>query len=93
LAWPKKNYIYLAYSILLFKKFTTVNPNNINLNDVDRERHSKILETDLQLHVKVIAFKLVILYSESNILEVANSDVVADDRGGCAHWHGAAFGL
>ena len=51
-----------------------------NLNDEDLKRHSKILESDLQSHVKVIAFKLAIMYSESNILEVVNSDVAADDN-------------
>jgi len=58
------------------KKFTTANPTN----DEDLERHAKILESDLQSHVKVIAFKLAIMYSESNILEVVNSDVAADDN-------------
>ena len=62
------------------KKFTTANPTNMNLNDEDLERHAKILESDLQSHVKVIAFKLAIMYSESNILEVVNSDVAADDN-------------
>ena len=52
----------------------------MNLNDEDLEKHAKILESDLQSHVKVIAFKLAIMYSESNILEVVNSDVAADDN-------------
>jgi hypothetical protein len=62
------------------KKLTTANRTNMNLYDEDRKRHAKILETDLQSHVKVIAFKLAILYSESNMLEVVNSEVVADDN-------------
>lgn len=62
------------------KEFTTANPSNMNLNDEDLERHAKILESDLQSHVKVTAFKLIIMYSESNILEVVNSDVAADDN-------------
>lgn len=58
------------------KKFSTT-PNNINVKD--GERHEKILESDLQWHAKVLAFKLGVMYSESNILVMVNSDDVAID--------------
>ncbi len=45
----------------------------------DQERHSKISESDLQWHAKVLAFKLGIMYSESSILVMVNSVDVAND--------------
>jgi hypothetical protein len=51
----------------------------MNLKNGDRERHAKILESDLQLNAKLIAFRLGVMYSESNILVMVNSDDVADD--------------
>ena len=49
------------------------------MNVKEGERHTKILESDLQWHAKVIAFKLAIMYSESNILLMVNPDDVAND--------------
>jgi len=51
----------------------------MNVKNGDRERHAKILESDLQLNAKLIAFRLGVMYSESNILVMVNSDDVADD--------------
>ena len=48
-------------------------------NVKEGERHTKILESDLQWHAKIIAFKLAIMYSESNILLMVNPDEVAND--------------
>jgi hypothetical protein len=42
-------------------------------------KDTKILESDLRWHAKVIAFKLAIMYSESSILQMANPDDVAND--------------
>ena len=42
-------------------------------------KDTKILESDLRWHAKVIAFKLAIMYSESNILLMVNPDDVAND--------------
>ncbi len=61
------------------KKATTANSTNMNLKNGDRERHAKILESDLQFHAKLIAFRLGVMYSESNILLMVNSDDVDDD--------------
>lgn len=61
------------------EKSTTANPTNMNLKNGDRERHVKILESDLQLNAKLIAFRLGVMYSEPNILVMVNSDDVADD--------------
>jgi len=61
------------------KKSTTANSTNMNLKNGDRERHAKILESDLQFHAKLIAFRLGVMYSESNILLMVNSDDVDDD--------------
>ena len=61
------------------KKSTTANSTNMNLKNGDRERHAKILESDLQFHAKLIAFRLGVRYSESNILLMVNSDDVDDD--------------
>lgn len=59
------------------KKSTTANSTNMNLKNGDRERHAEILESDLQFHAKLIAFR--VTYSESNILLMVNSDDVDDD--------------
>jgi hypothetical protein len=56
----------------VFKKSTTMNVK-------EGERHTKVLESDLQWHAKVIAFKLAIMYSESNILQMVNPDDAAND--------------
>jgi len=61
------------------KKSTTRNSTEMNLKIGDRERHAKILESDLQFHAKIIAFRLGVMYSESNILVMVNSDDVDDD--------------
>jgi hypothetical protein len=61
------------------KKSITANPTNIILKNGDLERHVKILESDLQWRAKLIAFKLGVMYSESNILVMVNLDDVADD--------------
>jgi hypothetical protein len=42
-------------------------------------RVAKLLESELQLHAKILAFKLGVICSESNILARANSDGLADD--------------
>jgi len=57
----------------------TANATDMNPKKADREKHAKILESDLQLHAKLIAFKLGMMYSQSNILVMVNSDDVADD--------------
>jgi hypothetical protein len=56
----------------VFKKSTTMNVK-------EGERHTKVLESDLQWHVKVIAFKLAIMYSESNLLQMVNPDDAVND--------------
>jgi hypothetical protein len=61
------------------KKSTTANSTNMTLKNGDRERHAKILESDLQFHAKLIAVRLGVMYSESNILLMVNSDAVDDD--------------
>jgi hypothetical protein len=61
------------------KKSITANPTNMNLKNGDLERHAKILESDLQWRAKLMAFKLGVMYSESNILVMVNLDDVADD--------------
>ena len=61
----------------LVKNSTTATSATTNLKD--GERHTKILESDLQWHAKIIAFKLAIMYSESNILLMVNADDVAND--------------
>jgi hypothetical protein len=45
----------------------------------DEGRLAKILESDLQWHAKVTAFKLAIMYSQSNILMTVNSEDVVND--------------
>jgi hypothetical protein len=45
----------------------------------DEGRLTKILESDLQWHAKVAAFKLAIMYSQSNILMIVNSEDVVND--------------
>jgi hypothetical protein len=42
-------------------------------------KYTKILESDLRWHAKIIAFKLAIMYSESNILQMVNPDDAAND--------------
>jgi hypothetical protein len=59
------------------KKSTTGTPTPMNVKEA--ERHTKILQSDLQWHAKVIAFKLAIMYSESNILQMVNPDDAAND--------------
>lgn len=49
------------------------------MNVKEGERHTKILESDLRWHAKVIAFRLAIMYSESNILQIVNPDDAAND--------------
>lgn len=61
------------------KKSTTANSTNMKLKNGDLERHAKILESDLQLYAKLIAFRLGVMYSESNILVMVNSDDVTND--------------
>ncbi|MFY9797958.1 MAG: hypothetical protein WAJ93_19890 [Candidatus Nitrosopolaris sp.] len=57
-------------------KYETVTGNN----DIkDGERLAKILESDLQWHAKLAAFKLGIMYNQSNILVTVNSDDIAND--------------
>lgn len=58
------------------KKYTA-STSNINVKDV--ERYAKILESDLNWHAKVVAFKLGIMYTESNILAMVNSDDITND--------------
>ncbi|MFZ0513261.1 MAG: hypothetical protein WAM14_16750 [Candidatus Nitrosopolaris sp.] len=65
------------HRINTIKKSTAAPPTNMNVKD--GERHAKILESDLQWHAKVIAFKLGVMYSESNILVMVNSDDVVND--------------
>jgi hypothetical protein len=45
----------------------------------DEGRLAKILESDLQWHAKVAAFKLAIMYSQSNILMTVNSEDIVND--------------
>ena len=66
-----------------FKK-SAASPANTNLKNGDRERHAKILESDLQLHAKIIALNLGVMYSESNILARANSDGDVNDSSSVA---------
>jgi len=42
-------------------------------------RLAKILESDLQWHVKVAAFKLAVMYSQANILTTVNSEEIVND--------------
>ncbi len=44
------------------------------------ERHIKLLESDLQWQAKLMAFKLGLIYTESNILSMANSEGRATDN-------------
>jgi hypothetical protein len=64
------------HRIDIIKKLATPSTSS---NVKDGERHSKILESDLQWHAKVLAFKLGIMYSESSILVMVNSDDVVND--------------
>lgn len=66
------------HKIDTIKKSTTAST-NMNLKNGERKRHAKILESDLQFHAKLIAFRLGVMYSESNILLMVNSDDVNDD--------------
>jgi hypothetical protein len=59
------------------KKSTTANPPEMDPGD--QKRHVELLESDLRLHAKVIAFKLGVAHSESTILAMANSDGAAND--------------
>ena len=43
----------------------------------DRERHVKGLQSDLEWHVRILGFRLAIMYNESNIL-TTNPDVMND---------------
>jgi hypothetical protein len=45
----------------------------------DEARLAKILESDLQWHAKVAAFKLAVMYSQSNILMMVNSEDIVND--------------
>ncbi len=45
----------------------------------DEGRIAKNLESDLQWHAKVAAFKLAIMYSQSNILMMVNSEDIVND--------------
>jgi hypothetical protein len=65
--------------IHVVKKSTTATSTSMNV--IEGERHTKILESELQWHAKVIAFRLAIMYSESNILLMVNSDDVGNDTG------------
>jgi hypothetical protein len=44
----------------------------------DQERHVKGLQSDLEWHVRILGFKLAIMYNESNILG-SNPDVANDN--------------
>jgi hypothetical protein len=51
------------------------------INNVTKDdgRLMKILESDLEWHAKIAAFKLAILYSQSNILMTVNSEDIVND--------------
>jgi hypothetical protein len=63
------------YRIDTIGKYDTATNNLIK----DEGRLAKILESDLQWHAKVTAFKLAIMYSQSNILMIVNSEDVVND--------------
>ncbi|HET7147811.1 MAG TPA: hypothetical protein VFI73_04860 [Candidatus Nitrosopolaris sp.] len=58
-------------------KRSTSNPPEMDPSN--QKRQVELLESDLRLHAKVIAFKLGVAHSESTILAMANSDGAATD--------------
>jgi hypothetical protein len=61
-------------------RIETTGSDTANDNDIkDHGRLAKILESDLEWHAKMAAFKLAILYSQSNILMTVNSEDIVND--------------